>query len=104
MMRPFRIDIPQAALDDLHRRLENTRWPSELPGGGWQRGVPLEMLAASGSDCGAATEATRPATAVKHGVRTSSRPNPSRMSCAWEHACSCCYPWRIEQERAQSGS
>jgi hypothetical protein len=37
-------DIPQAALDDLHRRLEDTRWPSELPGVGWQRGVPLGYL------------------------------------------------------------
>ena len=40
-IRPFRIDIPQAALDDLHRRLDRTRWPSELPGVGWERGVPL---------------------------------------------------------------
>jgi epoxide hydrolase len=44
MMQPFRIDIPQADLDDLRRRLENTRWPSELPGVGWQRGVPLGYL------------------------------------------------------------
>src|SRR5215468_8678659 len=43
-MQPFRIDIPQAALDDLHCRLEDTRWPSELPGVGWQRGVPLDYL------------------------------------------------------------
>src|SRR5215813_11009115 len=44
MMQPFRIDIPQAALDDLHRRLDDTRWPPELPGVGWQRGVPLGYL------------------------------------------------------------
>src|SRR5688500_12190432 len=37
-IRPFRIDIPQAALDDLHRRLDRTRWPSALPGAGWERG------------------------------------------------------------------
>ncbi len=43
-MQPFPIDIPQAALDDLHRRLENARWPSELPGVGWQRGVPVGYL------------------------------------------------------------
>jgi epoxide hydrolase len=43
-MQPLRIDIPQAALDDLHRRLEATRWPCELPGVGWQRGVPLGYL------------------------------------------------------------
>lgn len=43
-MHPFRIDVPQAALDDLHRRLENTRWPDEVPGAGWARGVPLGYL------------------------------------------------------------
>ncbi|MBE1560196.1 epoxide hydrolase family protein [Nonomuraea africana] len=43
-IRPFRIDIPQAQLDDLHARLANTRWPGELPGVGWSRGVPLGYL------------------------------------------------------------
>jgi epoxide hydrolase len=43
-MLRFPIDIPQAALDDLHRRLENARWPSELPGVGWQHGVPVGYL------------------------------------------------------------
>jgi len=40
----FRIDIPEADLDDLHRRLDATRWPDELPGVGWTRGVPLAYL------------------------------------------------------------
>ncbi|MEU4579648.1 epoxide hydrolase family protein [Nonomuraea sp. ATR24] len=43
-MRPFRIDIPQDDLDDLNRRLAATRWPDELPGVGWDRGVPLDYL------------------------------------------------------------
>src|SRR5690349_17793511 len=43
-MNPFRIQIPQADLDYLHRRLADARWPSELPGVGWTRGVPLEYL------------------------------------------------------------
>ncbi|MEV6524481.1 epoxide hydrolase family protein [Longispora sp. NPDC051575] len=43
-MQSFRIDIPQADLDDLHRRLEHTRWPDEVPGQGWARGVPLDYL------------------------------------------------------------
>jgi epoxide hydrolase len=43
-IRPFHIEIPQAALDDLRDRLARTRWPSELPGGGWSRGVPLDYL------------------------------------------------------------
>ncbi|MDH6132745.1 pimeloyl-ACP methyl ester carboxylesterase [Kitasatospora sp. MAA4] len=41
---PFRIDIPQADLDDLHARLTAVRWPAELPGVGWSRGVPLGYL------------------------------------------------------------
>ncbi|MEU0743837.1 epoxide hydrolase family protein [Streptomyces sp. NPDC006134] len=43
-MQPFRIDIPQDQLDQLHRRLDATRWPDELPGVGWDRGVPLGYL------------------------------------------------------------
>ncbi|MDO3705498.1 epoxide hydrolase [Micromonospora sp. C28SCA-DRY-2] len=41
---PFRIDIPQADLDDLRDRLARTRWPRQLPGDGWSRGVPLDYL------------------------------------------------------------
>src|SRR5918995_2336968 len=43
-IRPFRIEIPQADLDDLRDRLGCTRWPSEIPGVGWSRGVPLGYL------------------------------------------------------------
>jgi len=41
---PFRVDIPQADLDDLHDRIAATRWPDDLPGVGWSRGVPLGYL------------------------------------------------------------
>ena len=41
---PFRIDVPAAQLDDLAARLANTRWPDELPGVGWSRGVPVAYL------------------------------------------------------------
>lgn len=44
-IRPFRIEIPQADLDDLHRRLAATRWPRQLPGGS-RRGVPVDRLRA----------------------------------------------------------
>ena len=43
-VQPFRIEIPQADLDYPHGRLEHARWPGELPGVGWTRGVPLEHL------------------------------------------------------------
>ena len=40
----FRIDIPQADLDDLNSRLAATRWPDEPPGIGSSRGLPLAEL------------------------------------------------------------
>jgi len=43
-IQPFRIDIPQAQLDDLASRLARTRWIEELPDTGWERGVPPGYL------------------------------------------------------------
>jgi pimeloyl-ACP methyl ester carboxylesterase len=40
----FRINIPQADLDDLADRLARTRWPASLPGTAWERGVPVGYL------------------------------------------------------------
>ena len=41
---PFQIAVPQADLDDLRTRLQRTRWTDELPGAGWERGVPVSYL------------------------------------------------------------
>ncbi|MBV8720322.1 MAG: epoxide hydrolase [Chloroflexi bacterium] len=43
-IHPFRLEIPNADLDDLHARLDQARWPQTLPGIGWSRGVPLDYL------------------------------------------------------------
>lgn len=43
-MEPFTIEVPQSDLDDLRRRIGDTRWPDELPDVGWSRGVPLAYL------------------------------------------------------------
>jgi pimeloyl-ACP methyl ester carboxylesterase len=43
-VRPFRVDIPQADLDDLQRRLEATRWPSPELVGDRSQGVPLATM------------------------------------------------------------
>ena len=43
-IRPFRIEIPQSDVDDLHARLAAARWPDEVPGVGRARGIPLEEL------------------------------------------------------------
>ena len=46
-IHPFRIEIPQADLDDLNERLGRARFPQELPGVGWDRGVPVGYLVLS---------------------------------------------------------
>jgi len=38
---PFKVHVPQAALDDLKKRLANTRWPDKEPVSDWSQGVPL---------------------------------------------------------------
>ena len=43
-IRPYRIDIPQSDLDDLHSRLDRTRWPDDLSATGWAYGVPADYL------------------------------------------------------------
>ena len=43
-IRPFRIEVPEAILDDLRDRLTRTRWPDELPGVGDSYGVSLDLV------------------------------------------------------------
>jgi pimeloyl-ACP methyl ester carboxylesterase len=43
-IRPYRIAIPQADLDELQHRLAETRLPNALPGVGWSYGVPNEYV------------------------------------------------------------
>ncbi|MFJ2769749.1 epoxide hydrolase family protein [Streptomyces sp. NPDC087300] len=43
-IHPFRIDVPQAELDDLNDRVTRTRWAPETPGQGWTRGTPVDYL------------------------------------------------------------
>ncbi|MET7337823.1 epoxide hydrolase family protein [Nonomuraea sp. NPDC005650] len=43
-VRPFRIDIPQAELDELRRRLEAARWPEELDVTRREDGITVEMM------------------------------------------------------------
>jgi hypothetical protein len=44
MIKEFRVEIPQADLDDLHDRLARVRWPEEVPGTGSARGIPTGQL------------------------------------------------------------
>ncbi|WP_309117879.1 epoxide hydrolase [Saccharothrix sp.] len=46
MIEPFKLDVPQADLDDLMDRLARTRWPDELPDAGTDFGIPLARVQA----------------------------------------------------------
>ncbi len=41
---PFRIDVPDDVLADLHDRLSRTRWPAQLDDAGWDYGTELSYL------------------------------------------------------------
>jgi epoxide hydrolase len=43
-IHPFHIDIAQTDIDQLHRRIDETRWPTTLPGGEWDNGVAVSWL------------------------------------------------------------
>src|SRR6266536_4618457 len=43
-IHPYRIEIPQADLDDLHDRLARTRWPVDIAGTGWSHGVAPDYV------------------------------------------------------------
>jgi pimeloyl-ACP methyl ester carboxylesterase len=43
-IRPFRVSIPEAELDDLAARLAATRWPDEPSGAGTDYGMPLAVV------------------------------------------------------------
>ena len=43
-IRPFAIDVGDEEIDDLRRRLENTRWPEPETVDDWSQGIPLDYL------------------------------------------------------------
>src|SRR6516164_201244 len=43
-LEPYRVDVPEDVLTDLAERLQRTRFPNEIPGIGWQQGIPLDYL------------------------------------------------------------
>jgi pimeloyl-ACP methyl ester carboxylesterase len=44
MISEFRIAVPSVELEELRDRLTRIRWPRQLPGDGWGRGVPVEYV------------------------------------------------------------
>jgi hypothetical protein len=51
-MEPFRMAVPQSHVDDLRRRLRDTRWQDHVPGSGWTGAdlATMRELAAYGAD------------------------------------------------------
>lgn len=43
-IRPFRVDVPQADIDDLMERLARTRLPQPAPSDDWESGTPNDYL------------------------------------------------------------
>ncbi len=43
-VRPFTIAVEDSVLDDLRRRLGDTRWPDEIPNSGWDYGSNLAYM------------------------------------------------------------
>jgi pimeloyl-ACP methyl ester carboxylesterase len=43
-IEPFRIEVAQDTLDDLERRLSQTRFPDQIPGTEWDYGAELETV------------------------------------------------------------
>ena len=44
MPRAYRIEVPDAVLEDLRRRLGETRWPEPIPGAEWDYGAKVETI------------------------------------------------------------
>ncbi|ATY15969.1 epoxide hydrolase [Amycolatopsis sp. AA4] len=40
-LTPFRVQVPQTDLDDLRRRLADTRWPDPFADPAWELGIPV---------------------------------------------------------------
>ena len=43
-IKPFTVAVPQSALDDLHQRISNTRWPAAETVADWSQGVPIAAM------------------------------------------------------------
>ena len=44
LVKPFRIQTDQKALDDLSYRLDHSRWPYQIMSSNWDRGTDIDYL------------------------------------------------------------
>ena len=77
---PFRIDIPQADVDDLLSRLERTRFANELPAASWRACRPAASSSRAGSTaCPAATCTSSSTAGATSSTGGRSRPSSTSM-------------------------
>ena len=43
-VQPFKVEVPEAILEDLRERLARTHWPDEIPDSGWDYGSNLDYI------------------------------------------------------------
>ena len=43
-VRPFTIAVEDSVLEELRKRLMDTRWPDEIPNPGWDYGSNLDYI------------------------------------------------------------
>ena len=48
-VKEYKIDVPQAKIDRLMRRLDDTEYPESIEDGGWTYGAPVSVTALSSS-------------------------------------------------------
>ena len=54
-VEPFKVSVPQSAINDLKRWLASTRWPERETVGDWSQGVPLRKAQALGAELAASS-------------------------------------------------
>ena len=72
-IRPFTVEFPQADLDDLHRRVRETRWPEQETVDDASQGVQLEVVKAARRPLGRTGTTGEPSRRASTGFRSSSR-------------------------------
>ena len=50
-IRPFRVEVSQAQIDELRRRLQATRWPEKETVPDQSQGVPLATMSCAEKNC-----------------------------------------------------
>ena len=104
-LRPFRIDVPDEVLHDLHQRLTHTRWPEAETVDDWSQGAPLSWIQdmcgywADGYDWRTRENAAEPLRPVPHDHRRARHPLRPPTIAARRRAAAGDHPWLAGLDR-----